>query len=96
MPETMSPNKYSFSGYDGSHVKMGRKPNTADLALSDEQLKNKRKMSISMNVSDLNVHIQILQTTFKRHLNQMLHVLKQPYLNTSERDVSRVEENTLS
>lgn len=76
MPETMSPNKYSFSGYDGSHVKIGRKPNTTDLALSDEQLKNKRKMTISMNVSyDFNVHINILQTTFKRHLNQMLHVL---------------------
>ncbi len=55
---------------------MGRKPNTTDLALSDEQLKNKRKMTISMNVSyDFNVHIKILQTTFKRHLNQMLHVL---------------------
>lgn len=43
MPETMSPNRYSFTGYDGSHVKMGRKPNRTDLAFSDEQLKNKRE-----------------------------------------------------
>lgn len=38
-PETMSPNRYSFTGYDGSHEKMGRRPKMMDLAFSDEQLR---------------------------------------------------------
>lgn len=51
MPETMSPNRYSFSGYDGSHVKMGKKLSATDLAFSDEQLKNKEEMAVSTNTS---------------------------------------------
>lgn len=46
-PETTSENRYCLTGYDGSHVRIGRKLRTAALALCDEQLQKRHGHSLN-------------------------------------------------